>query len=723
MTFELRFDTFTETQSNMERSRFSALLFVLLLIVVSDLSAQKRTKKEIIDSLFRAEGAAKEDTNKVLIYEKLCWELKNTGRYSEAVIYGLKGVALAEKLKFNQGLAASCNSLGVAFYRKASFDSAEMYLQRAVEINKQIGDTSDMAMNMNNLGLVKRDQGDYPMALEYMFESLRLKEALNDTDGVASAYGNIGIVYNGLDQPDTSLLYFEKALKLSQLIGNERDIAFSYNNMGAIYHKQKKYDLALSSFQKALEIKLRLNEKRGIAGSRANIGAVYQELGQFDKAIPEFDSALVILTASGDRDGIASCNNLKGLALFKAGRTDEAFECFTMAYDLAVQIGSTPEVKTACEGLAMVYEKRKDWANAYKYYKQFAELNDSLRSDEKTRQALTAKLRYDYEKREALAKAEEMAREQLREEESRRQQLYVWFASGAVLLVLLLALFIYRGYRTKKKANEELDDKNRKIENAYQIIEHKNKEITDSINYAKRIQSAILPEAELISKHLPESFVYYMPKDIVAGDFYYFEEGQSGSVFIGAADCTGHGVPGAFMSLICARELHLANNMTGSPAKMLTLVNRAVRDTLRQNHLEGGRDGMDIALLRISGKQVVYSGANRPLWRFSASGNFEEIKPTKHGIGGYTEEDVKFEEHTLECSSGDMIYIFSDGYADQFGGDKGKKLTTKRFREFLMQIRDLSCEKQHQALSQYLNDWKGSVEQIDDLLVIGFRVL
>lgn len=703
------------------RLLYAAVVF-LLFATGSELHAQKKTKKEIIDSLFRVEGTAKEDTNKVLIYDKLCWELKNTGRYSESVVYGEKAVALAEKLKFNRGLAASCNSLGIAYYRKASFDSAEMYLQRAVEINKQIGDTSNMAMNMNNLGLVKRDQGDYSMALEYMFESLRLKETLNDTDGIASAYGNIGIVYNGLEQPDTSLVYFAKALKLSELIGNERDIAFSYNNMGAIYHKQKKYDLALKSFQKALEIKIRLNEKRGIAGSRANIGAVYQELGQFDKAIPEFDSALVILTASGDRDGIASCNNLKGLALYKAGRIDEAFECFSQAYDLAVKIGSTPEVKTACEGLAMVYEQRKDWANAYKFYKQYAELNDSLHSDEKTRQALAANMRYGYEKREALAKAEEMSREQLRQEESRRQQLYVWFTSGAAILVLLLALFIYRGYRTKQKANEELDDKNRKIENAYQIIEHKNKEITDSINYAKRIQSAILPEIDLISSHLPESFVYYMPKDIVAGDFYYFESGQNGSVFIGAADCTGHGVPGAFMSLICARELHLANSMSGSPSKILSLANKAVRDTLRQNHLEGGRDGMDIALLRVTGKQIVYSGANRPLWKISSSGVFEEIKPTKNGIGGYTEEDVAFDEHAVECASGDMIYIFSDGYADQFGGDKGKKLTTKRFRDLLIQISGSHCDEQCKKLAAYLSEWKGNTEQVDDLLVIGIRI-
>ncbi len=194
------------------------------------------------------------------------------------------------------------------------------------------------------------------------------------------------------------------------------------------------------------------------------------------------------------------------------------------------------------------------------------------------------------------------------------------------------------------------------------------------------------------------------------------------NVEIGANTCIDRGALGSTRIGLGSKIDNLVQLGHGSPSKILSLANKAVRDTLRQNHLEGGRDGMDIALLRVTGKQIVYSGANRPLWKISSSGVFEEIKPTKNGIGGYTEEDVAFDEHAVECASGDMIYIFSDGYADQFGGDKGKKLTTKRFRDLLIQISGSHCDEQCKKLAAYLSEWKGNTEQVDDLLVIGIRI-
>ncbi|HTF06316.1 MAG TPA: tetratricopeptide repeat protein [Bacteroidia bacterium] len=697
-------------------------LFMFLLLPFTGF-AQAKSKAQMIDSLEKVVATRPDDTLKVSAYERLCWELKNTGKYKESVERGMQGKALAEKLNDSLGISAMCNDLGVVYYRLGEYDSAVAYHNRSLEIRSAMNDSSNMAMSYNNLGLVYNDQGNYSLALEYFLASLTIKEKIGDKSGVVSALGNIGIVYSGLDQPDTSLVYFERALKIAEEIDDKRAIAFSSNNIGIIWFKRKQYDKALKHFQDGLAAKIVIDDKRGIASSRVNIGSVYDVKGLMEEALVEFDTALAMFRRMGDPEGITSACNLKANTLFKMKRYDEALALFQEAYDLGTKRGNLPEVQNACEGLALVYEAKGNFPDAFKYYKQYSELKDSLLNEETTRKAVTAQLSYDYDKKTAVAKAEEAAKETIRAEEARRQQVYFWFVSGILVLVILLAIFIFKGYREKQKANLELDDKNQKIENAYRIIEHKNKEITDSINYAQGIQNAILPEKEVVEKYLPDSFVLYTPKDIVGGDFYYLEKGANENVFVAAADCTGHGVPGAFMSLICSRELKLANTISGSPGKILTLVNKGVKETLRQNNLDSTRDGMDIALIRVSPQQVVFAGANRPLWILrSGSSEMEELKPTKVAIGGHTPDEQVFDEQSVNLAHGDVIYLFSDGFADQFGGDKGKKLTTKKFRELLLGIHHKPMHEQKNELERFINQWRGPVEQIDDLLVIGIRV-
>ena len=225
-----------------------------------------------------------------------------------------------------------------------------------------------------------------------------------------------------------------------------------------------------------------------------------------------------------------------------------------------------------------------------------------------------------------------------------------------------------------------------------------------------------------IKQNLNEFFILYQPKDIVSGDFYYFNKVNS-DVFIAAADCTGHGVPGAFMSLVGSKELKIANAISNSPAQILKHLNNGVKDTLRQNHIDGTKDGMDIALVRINGTTVTYSAANRPLWILkNGSDVIEETKATKTAIAGFTEDNFEFDEHEIDLAKGDTIYLFSDGYADQFGGDKQKKMTTKRFREFLLSVKDKSMNEQQLELVSFFNSWQDNTEQVDDLLIIGIRL-
>ena len=268
----------------------------------------------------------------------------------------------------------------------------------------------------------------------------------------------------------------------------------------------------------------------------------------------------------------------------------------------------------------------------------------------------------------------------------------------------------------------ELNRSKTKIELQNKAIQHKQNEITDSINYSKRIQAAILPNIDQIKENFENIFIYYKPKDIVSGDFYYFNK-INNDKFIAIADCTGHGVPGAFMSLIGSKELSIANSISDKPSEILKLLNNGVKLTLKQNEIEGTKDGMDIALLKISNNVIYYSGANRPLWIISKDTNeISEIKATKTAIAGFTPDNQEFSEHKLNLSSNDCLYIFSDGYADQFGGDKDKKMTTKRFKELLVSINHLSMNDQQNLIDNYFKQWQGNKEQVDDILVIGIKI-
>lgn len=275
-----------------------------------------------------------------------------------------------------------------------------------------------------------------------------------------------------------------------------------------------------------------------------------------------------------------------------------------------------------------------------------------------------------------------------------------------------------------EKQHSELVLEKNKSEELLKDIQVKNKSITDNITYAKRIQSAILPDIQLIYKTLDDSFILYLPKDIVSGDFYAFTE-KHNKVLIIAGDCTGHGVSGALMSMIGSSLLNqiIIEKGVDEPAMILNQLNSAVIETFRQGENESN-DGMDVSICSIdlSTNTLQFSGANRPLW-LVRNGVLEVYKPDKFPIGGLqAARDRQFSNTTVQLQKGDAIYIFTDGYSDQFGGDLGKKLMSARFKELLLSINHMGMREQEEYLKNYFENWKGSAEQVDDVLVIGVRI-
>jgi len=306
---------------------------------------------------------------------------------------------------------------------------------------------------------------------------------------------------------------------------------------------------------------------------------------------------------------------------------------------------------------------------------------------------------------------------------------YALYLLGSVALIWFIVAYNTRRLKEQNiKLEHIITERTKEIEHQKAEIEHKNQEITDSINYAKRIQQAILPPVQEIIKVWNDLFVFYQPKDIVSGDFYWYNKINDHEILIACADCTGHGVPGGFMSMICSDKLTDAVKITHDPDKILFHVNNNVKKALRQNETSDenvNKDGMEISLVRVDFKahKIWYSGANRALWILKKGAEeIEEIKPTKASIASFTKTDFEYQGHEVQLEKGDQVYMTSDGYPDQFGGTEGKKFMTKNFKKLILSIKQLGMREQETTVKNVINQWKEGYEQVDDLLVIAFKL-
>lgn len=723
--------------------KFTAKYFcICLLLVGAFISSFGQNRK--IDSLKNLLRTQKEDTNKVNTLNGLCKRLWRIGLCDSALLYADKAENLAEKLNYKEGTGDACNNLGIIYSIQGNYPNAMKYYHRTMDICQELGNKNQTAIILGNIGNVYFEEGDYSSAMEYQFKALSIHDRTGNKKGSAINYGSIGNIYEHQKNYPKALEYDSKALSIYTEIGNKYGEAANLGNIGIIYGKQANYPLALQYEKKALAVNQEIGNKTGISQNYSSIGLIYEGQKDYPESLDYYFNSLKTDDEIGDRRGAAL--NMCNIAIVYTNQKNykQAKIYLDSAIVISKDIGEKEITKSAYSGWASLDSCTGNYKAAFADYKNYILYRDSLMNEAITKKTVQAEMNYQFEQKQAAEKAEQDKKDAVADQERKKQIVIRNSFIGGFVLMLTLAFFIFRGYRQKHKTNiivtqqkEEVEKQKVMVEQQKALVEEKNKDILDSITYAKRLQDAILPPLSLIKQCLPESFVLYKPKDIVAGDFYWMErsslpagDGRAGIVLLAAADCTGHGVPGALVSVVCSnalnrtvKEFHITE-----PGKILDKVRELVVETFSQSDMLGGRnagniqDGMDISLCSINtmSHEVQWSGAFNSLW-YIHDGAINEVLADKQPIG-YTTEPKPFNTCNLKLHKGDALYLFTDGYADQFGGPKGKKFKYKQMQEILLTHSHKPMEEQKTKLEDALNEWMGSLEQVDDVLVVGIRV-
>ncbi|MGZ3941245.1 MAG: tetratricopeptide repeat protein, partial [Bacteroidia bacterium] len=574
-------------------------------------------------------------------------------------------------------------------------------------------------------GVANVNLSKYEESLKCYFEGLKIAEQNNNKKETAAILNNIGVNFWYQKSFGKAKEYYLKAYDIRKELGNKKEISKSLNNLGIISLELKDHAGAINYYQQALTIKKEINDEAGIANCYNNLGIVYEDLKNSDKALENYRLALTTYEAVNDVRGKLVCyNNIANIFRLKNSYT-EAEKYAKLGLELAKEIDDKEDIKASFEILASSCYNQSKFKDAYDYLKMYSLIKDTLYDISKAEAMQEMESKYQTEKKEQELQIKDLRINNQQRELDKSKIVRIALVVG-ICLLLLVSLLVFNRYLLKKKANKIITIQKQQVEQQKKIVEEKNHEILDSIRYAKHIQEAILPHPHYVKKVLNDHFVLYKPKDIVSGDFYYVEETDS-HFYFAAVDCTGHGVPGAFISIVgsnglsrCVKEFKLTD-----PGKVLDKLNELVNDTLRQKmHESRIRDGMDIALCVVNKKmgQLQYAGANNPLY-FIRNSEIVEIKGDGQPIGTFIEEkNQPFSTHDITPQKGDIFYVFTDGFADQFGGPKGKKFKYKQLKELMLANKDLEMSAQKAKLENVFETWRGDLEQIDDVCIIGYKV-
>jgi len=711
------------------------------------------------------------------VYGNIGYIYKHQGNYEDALEYRLKVSKIHEETDDKSNLGFALGEIGSLYREKGEYEKALEYHLKASKIFEELGDKNGLGFSLDNIGGIYRELGNYEKALEFHLKASKFKEEIGDKRGLGYSYDNIGRIYKEQRNYEKALEFHIKGVKFKEETGDKRGMSYTFGEIGNIYSEQGIYDKALEFHFKALKIREETDDKRALGYTLSFIGKIFSKQGNYEKALEYYLQSSSLCEEIGNKKGLGTAydqigtiyadqeryeialayqrkavkiseemGNKRGLvySLRNIGNTyvsqaqyNRALEYQNKSLQIAKETGSQTLIRDSYQAISSAYSLMNDYQNALEYYQLYTATKDSIRSETSVNQMAEMQSKYEGEKKDkeiSLLKKDT----EIKDAEAKKQRILLFSSLFAFILVSALAFLLFNRFKLKRKANEQLEQLNSKLAET-------NGKITESINYALRIQQSILPTPKLILKYFPQSFVMYKPKDVVSGDFpWMFKKGDD--YYIAAVDCTGHGVPGAFMSIIGHSLLNeiVRDKNIEDPAEILISLHEGVNLTLKQTEEDSkSNDGMEVALCKINFKKqlVEFSGANRPLYFLNNAeliqyngdsipigGNDYKIRLRKKLKKNNAESEhsdhpieIKFTNHKIKFKKNDAIFLFSDGLPDQFGGPKGLKYGPKQIKEKIMDNQHLSMYELSDFFNAEFEEWKGSSKQIDDILFIGVK--
>ncbi len=691
-----------------------------------------------------------------------CYYSKND--FDQSIEHLNLSLEIAKTNNFEKWIAAGYNRLGNVYQLKSNYIQALNFYKQALQINQKLDDNPEKARTLVNIGTVSSLFGSYQKSIEYFLEAMVIYESINDVEGIAWTSLNIARMFKRLGLNEKAMQYAETALNNYREIeankGNPTGVTLSLTELGNIYYHAGNYSKALEYLNNVLEINTRNNNFHGRAANLLTIGIIYAEKGEIINAEKNLQSALELKTSLHDSIDLASLYRYLGSIKVQKGEKPAGINYLNKSLTIAQKHHLLSDIKDAYQSLSKSHSTIGDYQKALDYQVQYSMLKDSINSGEIAR----LEMQYDFEKREKEQEIVNRQKEAIQQVRLERQRMISGFTALAFILTLVLALVIFYFYREKKKTNQllilqndEIKRQKNEIENQKHEIEtqrdlatrqrdqiaDQQKLITDSIRYASRIQSTIMPRDSSIKELLSDYFVLYKPKNIVSGDFYWVSKLDDGRLVVAVADCTGHGVPGAFMSMLgitLLKELTaMAHQINAND--ILYKLRHLIISSLNQTGNEGDSvDGMDMSIILVDKQQqlVEYAGAYLPILicrknEYQPVENYDdminsnthsiyELRGNKMPIGYHVVGEKPFSTKTFNYFPGDTFYMFSDGYSDQFGGPANTKFMMANFKKLLLNLQHFGFTDQKNVLDQTLEEYRGTQKQVDDILVMGFKI-
>ncbi|MEQ9441615.1 MAG: tetratricopeptide repeat protein [Cyclobacteriaceae bacterium] len=694
-----------------------------------------------IQQAMAAAKKASYDLGRADAYVRLASYFAHYQRYNDDSLhrYLEQGITIYQGEEDSSRVAQAYHRVSQTSFYSDYYPTALQYANTAKELYQLLNDRLALAQILSLLCEIQNRMGNNVIALNHCIESLNIYNELGIETQKAHLNKTIGIINLDVRSFVKAKEYLLQAVEFAERSQDTTTLSSAYIGIGKVNIETEDYDAALESFQRAISINQE-RETGQLAFAYYNIGKTYLLQGQPKQAIPLLEEALAMSENFKYRSLQAKALLELSKTYYSLGELDQCFSYLTQSLKQAPRntLGSSEILRECYKELSKYYHRVGDLENAIVNYGLYdLERNRAFQAETAQR---FAEMETVYESGKKDNQIEILQQEnQIQSLLASERKLMNFFLIISLSVLFGLGILGYSKYQVKIRANRKLEEQKEaisqqkiKIEKQRDeitekslLLEENSRDIKDSIEYARRIQLSLLPEKDKLKHLFPDSFVFHRPKDIVSGDFYWAYETKD-VILIAVLDCTGHGVPGAFMTVLANSVLDqvVQESKVASPNNMLSLMDTRIREALRQSEDEDtNTDGLDMAMCMINRHtlEVCYSGAQIPL-HFTHQGELCKLEPSRYFIGGGRVKDKYFTNQCKQLQRGDMLYLTSDGFQDQFGGPKDKKFMRSRFRELLESIQDLPTAMQYQKIKETFLRWQGDQIQTDDVLLVGIRL-